>query len=253
MTSSPTDPQIQVTYLNHMGDDLTTVNAARVSFNKSSDWETSCSLCGLSGADISACVRSHMDQGDSIPCTLDHLSVRDQRLIEYLGRHGHDSPFNHNALSVHVKMPIFVARQLVKHEYLVLNEISRRYVDDKPEFYWPETWRKRAEDKKQGSSDEHVHHQGLPEWYDNALTESIIAYRTMLKAGVAPEQARMVLPLSTMTEWHWTGLLSAWAKMVNQRIQPDTQYETRLVAQQVDKIASHLWPHSWKALRSMNL
>lgn len=227
MTSNPNESQIKVTYLNHMGDDLTTVNAARVSFDKTSDWVGySTGLC---------------------------LVPRDVRLIEYLGRHGHDSPFNHNALSVHVKMPIFVARQLVKHEYLVLNEISRRYVDGPPEFYVPEAWRKRAEDKKQGSSNEHVHHQALPEWYDNALTESLIAYRTMLKAGVAPEQARMVLPLSTMTEWHWTGLLSAWAKMVNQRIQPDAQYETRLVAQQVDKIASELWPHSWKALRSMSL
>lgn len=241
--------EIKVTYLNHMGDDLTTVNAARVSFNKTSDW--------FFQRDYEGATKLPLGDFERYPTKEDGfrrvLSDRDQRLIEYLGRHGHDSPFNHNALSVHVKMPIFVARQLVKHEYLVLNEISRRYVDDKPEFYWPETWRKRSEDKKQGSSDEHVHHQALPEWYDNALTESLIAYRTMIRAGVAPEQARMVLPLSTLTEWHWTGLLSAWAKMVNQRIQPDTQYETRLVAQQVDKIASELWPHSWKALRSMNL
>lgn len=236
MTSRPTDPQIKVTYLNHMGDDLTTVNAARVSFNKSSDW-----------------VYSWPDAfqetvGTSSIRTLSH---RDECLIEYLGRHGHDSPMNHNALSVHVKMPIFVARQLVKHEYLVLNEISRRYVDSDPEFYVPEVWRFRAEDKKQGSlnhgfSEDFV---GSRDYNQGCLDY----YRELINSDICPEQARMVLPLSTMTEWHWSGLLSAWAKMVNQRIQPDTQYETQLVAQQVDQIASELWPHSWKALRSMNL
>lgn len=253
MTSSPTDPQIKVTYLDHMGNDLTTVNAARVSFNKTSDWE-----------------KHAYEETEYGPAYSYTLSDKDAKLIEYLGRHGHDSPMNHNALSVHVKMPIFVARQLVKHEYLVLNEISRRYVDSKPEFYTPDAWRKRSEDKKQGSGegtidlsklgvcgDEPIHESGwensLQEYMEDALGETYNLYEALLAANVAPEQARMVLPLSTMTEWHWTGLLSAWAKMVNQRIAEDTQYETRLVAQQVDHIASHLWPHSWKALRSMSL
>lgn len=221
--------KIDVTYVDHMGDDLTSVNAARVSFGKTSDWEDCTSgLC---------------------------LPHKDVRLIKFLGEHGHDSPFNHSALSLHIRAPIFVARQLVKHEYLVMNEVSRRYIEDEPEIYTP-VWRSKASDKKQGSGpnlDDPWVVGKIDEYMRDHADHSLDLYYYLLDKGVCPEQARMVLPLSTMTEWYWTGLLSSWAKMVNLRIQPDTQYETQLVARQVDEIASELWPHSWEALRGMVL
>tara|TARA_R110000737_G_scaffold75411_1_gene105057 strand:+ start:350 stop:1024 length:675 start_codon:yes stop_codon:yes gene_type:complete len=216
---------IKATYLDHMGNDLSVVNAARVSFNKTS----------------------------KMVCT-DHikgnyeLSKGDTRLINYLAKHEHISPFGHAFASFHVKAPIFVARQLVKHSFLRWNEVSRRYVDDEPEFYKPDTWRGRSADKKQGSEGE-VKLGTL----DTAIVldspyEALCAYKALLGAGVAPEQARMVLPQSTMTEWYWSGSLDAFARMCNLRLKTDTQRETQLVAQQVDQIMLGLFPASWEAL-----
>ena len=225
--------QIKATYVDHMGSDLSTVNAARVSFGKSSQ------LVFTDDPD---------DCGS--------LSERDTKLINYLAKHKHLSPFGHAFASFHVKAPIFVARQLVKHKFLRWNEISRRYVDDEPEFYTPDAWRGRSADKKQGSSDTTVgflRMQGFGEQSVNDGTfkhqmHSLDLYRDMITAGVAPEQARMVLPQSTMTEWYWSGSLDAFASMCVLRLKGDTQYETRLVAQQIDEVMSGLFPVSWKAL-----
>jgi thymidylate synthase (FAD) len=209
---------IKATYIDHMGSDLSVVNAARVSFGKVSNW-----LLGEEG----------------------NLVTEDAKLISYLAKHKHMSPFGHAFASFHVKAPIFVARQLVKHKFLRWNEISRRYVDDEPEFYVPEVWRGRAEDKKQGSSGEvKVPYMVPHEFNKSALYE----YETLLEAGVAPEQARMVLPQSTMTEWYWSGSLDAFADMCRLRCKDDTQYETRLVADQISVIMEDLFPVSWKAL-----
>jgi thymidylate synthase (FAD) len=187
---------ITATYLKHMGDDLDVVNAAKVSFAKESK-------------------------------EFDDNSVR---LIKYLAKHKHMSPFGHCFASFHVKAPIFVARQLVKHKFLRWNEVSRRYVDDEPEFYKPDVWRGRSADKKQGS-DGVVKLYGVAEQIvDDYAAEALTAYQVLLEAGVAPEQARMVLPQSTMTEWWWSGSLDAFADMCNLRCKPDTQLETRLVA-----------------------
>jgi thymidylate synthase (FAD) len=142
-----------------------------------------------------------------------------------------------------VKAPIFVARQLVKHKFLRWNEISRRYVDDEPEFYKPDVWRGRSADKKQGSDGV----VDVGEWGDTNWA-CLIAYNDLLKHGVAPEQARMVLPQSTMTEWYWSGSLDAFADMCRLRCKEDTQYETRLVADQVSTIMQDLFPVSWAAL-----
>ena len=231
---------IKTTYVDHMGSDLSVVNAARVSFGKKSKFE------GRVG-------------GPNV------LSERDTRLVRYLAKHKHISPFGHAFASFHVKAPIFVARQLVKHKFLRWNEISRRYVDDEPEFYMPEVWRGRSEDKKQGSSDVVVdlwsigldgvnppHESG----WESSLLESVHGgfihtlgnYDALIKAGVAPEQARMVLPQSTMTEWYWSGSLDAFADMCRLRLKEDTQYESRLVAQQIDTIMKDLYPVSWVAL-----
>ena len=215
--------QITVTYKDVMGDDLTVVNAARVSFGKESK---ALSWYGP-------------DARPLIPV----LSQPDINLINYLAKHKHMSPFGHAFASFHVKAPIFVARQLVKHKFLRWNEISRRYVDDEPEFYVPEVWRGRSADKKQGS--EGVVEGVIPTAYNEVCLD---VYQQLLGGGVAPEQARMVLPQSTMTEWWWSGSLDAFADMCKLRLKDDTQYESRLVAQMIDKEMSHMFPVSWKAL-----
>ena len=220
---------IEVTYIDHMGSDLSVVNAARVSFGKESLWNWSKEL--------------DSDTGDGRT-----LSERDTKLIKYLAKHGHYSPFGHAFASFHIKAPIFVARQLVKHKFLRWNEISRRYVDDEPEFYVPDVWRGRSADKKQGSDGEV--RLGTP---DKAIVsdspyDALSAYKALLKSGVAPEQARMVLPQSTMTEWYWSGSLDAFMDMCNLRCKLDTQYETRLVADYIKSEMINLFPVSVEAL-----
>jgi thymidylate synthase (FAD) len=223
---------IKATLKDHMGSDLTVVNAARVSFGKESH---PVAWLDYDYEDGSRC-------GELIAV----LEPRDQKLIKYLAKHKHLSPFGHAFASFHVKAPIFVARQLVKHSFLRWNEISRRYVDDEPEFYVPDVWRGRSEDKKQGSSDEVVKSNANVLYY-NAKAHGL--YNQLLDEGVAPEQARMVLPASTMTEWWWSGSLDAFARMCNLRCAPDTQYESRAVADQISRVLGDLFPVSWEALR----
>ena len=173
-----------------------------------------------------------------------YLKDKDAKLIRYLASHKHISPFGHCFASFHVKAPIFVARQLVKHKFLRWNEISRRYVDDEPEFYVPDVWRGRSADKKQGSEGA-VHTDADPEFVNHT---ALRVYKDMLEDGVAPEQARMVLPQSTMTEWYWSGSLDAFADMCNLRCKTDTQLETRMVANMVSNKMLELFPVSWEAL-----
>lgn len=215
---------IKATYIDHMGSDLSVVNAARVSFGKKSEWEY-------------------------VGIAQEGLSKRDTKLIKYLAKHKHISPFGHAFASFHVKAPIFVARQLVKHKFLRWNEISRRYVDDEPEFYVPDVWRGRSADKKQGSEGEVKLGTLDAAIVADSPYEALCAYKSLLEAGVAPEQARMVLPQSTMTEWYWSGSLDALADMCRLRCAADTQVETRLVADQINEKMSDLFPVSWVALR----
>jgi len=223
--------QITATYIDHCGSDLSTVNAARVSFGKKSEWEEPFEDCDVS---------------------LLRLSKRDTKLINYLAKHRHISPFGHAFASFHVKAPIFVARQLVKHSYLRWNEVSRRYVDDEPEFYTPDVWRGRSEDKKQGSDGVSLWNHGKGTGYRDheygVMDDIHDLYNRMVKVGVAPEQARMVLPQSTLTEWIWSGSLDAFSRMCNLRCKEDTQYESRLVADQISTIMQGLYPVSWSAL-----
>ena len=208
---------IKATLIDFMGSDLSVVNAARVSFGKESEWKNNLGIL--------------------------ELSKGDAQLISYLAKHKHMSPFGHAFVSFHIKAPIFVARQLVKHKFLRWNEISRRYVDSKPEFYEPDEWRGRSEDKKQGSDGVvDVDNWGDVNW------ACLKAYQDLLYNGVCPEQARMVLPQSTMTEWYWSGSLDAFADMCNLRLKTDTQYETQLVAQQIDQTMLGIFPVSWDAL-----
>ena len=221
---------IKATLKDHMGSDISVVNAARVSFGKTSqpvEW------LNYDYEDGSRC-------GDLIAV----LDDRDTKLVKYLAKHNHISPFGHAFASFHVKAPIFVARQLVKHSFLRWNEVSRRYVDDEPEFYTPDVWRGRSEDKKQGSD-------GVVESNANMLyyNDKVLGlYNQLLDEGVAPELARMVLPQSTMTEWWWSGSLDAFARMCNLRCATDTQYETRIVADQISSVMGDLFPVSWGAL-----
>ena len=217
---------IKVTYIDHMGSDLSVVNAARVSFGKKSE------ALGTSGV-------------EGRPMT-PILNDPDKRLIKYLAKHKHMSPFGHAFASFHVKAPIFVARQLVKHKFLRWNEISRRYVDDKPEFYQPNEWRGRADDKKQGSAGAV---ESVPVGALKVQGYCLAAYQDLLSGGICPEQARMVLPQSTMTEWYWSGSLDAFMDMCNLRCKLDTQYETRLVAEYILSEMINLFPVSVEALR----
>jgi len=214
---------IEVTYIDHMGSDLSVVNAARVSFGKKSEWHQ----------------RIYTGEPNI-------LKGKDAKLIRYLAKHNHKSPFNHTFATFHVKAPVFVARQLQKHEYMPWNEISRRYVDEEPELYVPDVWRGRSADKKQGSD-------GVVKGIDPHVAAIMVDgakqdYKYLLAKGVAPEQARMVLPQSMMTEWYWSGTVFAFAKMCGLRMQQDTQQETREVAMQVDEYMEKLYPESWKAL-----
>jgi len=199
---------MKVTYLDHMGTDLSVVNAARVSFAKESEWEV---------FEPFDCM--NWPNCDEVGCHEPEeyeLSEKDTKLIAYLAKHNHWTPFAHTAISLHLKLPFFVAAQVKKHQVgFVVNEVSRRYVDSEPEFYMPEKWRKRAVNVKQGSSEETVEYpfDVSVSVYNVLLRE----YKSLLEHGVCPEQARMVLPLSTYTEFWMTGSLAAWARMYKQR------------------------------------
>lgn len=216
---------MKVELIDHMGSDLTVVNAARVSFSKQSSYD--------------------YDPHEQVW----HLKDTDERLIAYLARHGHWSPFAHPQITLRIKAPLFVARQLQKHQVgLSWNEVSRRYVDSEPEFAFP-VFRKRADNVKQGSSNEFPENlERCEQVYLYVQTIAEQAYKYLLKNDVAPELARMVLPQSMMTEWFWTGSLYAFSRVVKQRLDPHAQRETQEIAKQIAKIIKPLFPVSWKEL-----
>ena len=221
---------MKVKFIDKMGSDLSVVNAARVSFAKESEWESIPEAGPIEGL----------------------LSSQDEKLIGYLAKHNHWSPFGHASMQFHIKAPVFVARQLVKHQVgLVWNEVSRRYVDDEVEFYVPEDWRGAPENSKQGSSSEVIDinpHNRMIDDYQQVCKKAKWTYEHLLSQGVAPEQARMVLPQSMMTEWYWSGTLYAFSRVCNLRCKPDTQKETRDVADEMYKICDEKFPYSWKYL-----
>ena len=224
---------MEVRLVDHMGSDLSVVNAARVSFAKTSEWDSIPDVGPLEG----------------------YLQVGDEKLIKYLAKHNHWSPFGHASMQFHIKAPVFVARQLVKHQVgLVWNEVSRRYVDDEVEFYEPEEWRGKPTNSKQGSSDEVIDinpRNKMIDEYKSLCKSAKWTYEYLLRKGVAPEQARMVLPQAMYTEWYWSGTLYAFARVCNLRCKPDAQVETQMVADQIDKLAEDLFPYSWEALRDV--
>ena len=207
---------MEVTYLGHYGDDLVVANAARVSFGKRKEV----------------------------------FDEKDARLIRFLARENHIIPFAHAQVSFHFKAPIFVARQLVKHQVgFAWSEISRRYVKSEPELYIPQTLRKGSADIKQGSLDEGVEdHEAARQAYEMASRLAVEFYKSSLEKGVCPEQARALLPQNMYTEWHWTGSLLGWSRVWNLRVKPDAQRETREVVEKIGPTMKRLFPVCWEAL-----
>ena len=211
---------MRVDLLNTMGSDLEVVNAARVSFDKASEL---------------------ID---------DKIQDRDIKLIRYLAEHGHWTPFTHCMATFRVTMPIYVARQLAKHQVGgSVNEVSRRYVSSAPVLDIPQ-WREAAQNVKQGSSNK-------PVFMDSAMTSMIdktmraceSLYSDLLLSGVCPEQARAVLPLCTETTWIWTGSLYFFSRVCRLRLDPHAQRETADVAREISRHMAYEFPVSWEALK----
>ena len=218
--------EMQVQYITHSGSDLLVVNAARVSFAKESK----------------------------------RFNDKDQKLITYLAEHKHWLPFRHPQVTLRCKAPLPIARHLGKHQVgFSWSEESRRYIDTPPEFYWPDKWRKRAENKKQGSSDEVFETEpivAIREWERGQVVAApsklqslmVAMYNGLVALGVAPEQARMVLPQNMMVNWVWTGSLLGWAQMCKARLADDAQRETQEFARKVQDVVAPLYPVSWDNL-----
>ena len=244
---------IKVKYLDHMGDDLTVVNAARVSFDKKSDWEIFRGAEGYGGARPEGDGWKHKATVNGIN-VYKRLSDRDTKLIRFLARERHELPFAHTAITLRCKAPIFVRTHCFKHKIgFVENEVSRRYISDEPEMFMPEVWREAVKDKKQGSGGPHpTWNRGVGTGYIDYITDHyencISLYEHMIKDGVCAEQARMVLPQAMMTEWIWTGSLLAYSRFCKLRLKPDAQAEVRVMAEQVSDIMAGLYPVSWSAL-----
>lgn len=217
---------MDVELLDSMGTDLSVVNAARVSFDKESDW-----------------VWDVTDQ-------LFTLAEQDKKLISYLAKHSHWTPFAHTSIKFRITMPIYVARQLAKHQVGgVVNEVSRRYVSYTPVLDVPSAWRKAAVNVKQGSSDDLVLiNSAMQEQIFKTMNACLTLYDDLLLNGVCPEQARVVIPICSETTWIWTGSLVFFARVCKLRLDPHAQKETRDVAEEIAKHMAELFPVSWKAL-----
>jgi thymidylate synthase (FAD) len=231
---------IKAEYISHMGTDLTSVNSARVSFEKESDWEWPEEAARM-GYSVNP-----------------KLSEQDKGLIRHLAKHEHWTPFSHIQITMRETVPIFVARQRFKHMVgFTYNEISRRYVHSTPDFYVPDTWRKRANNVKQGSSDEQVNEplhvrfggsETTSEAYSKFIDYALELYKDLIDNDTSPEQARMVLPQSMMTSYYVTGSLAAWARAYKLRIDSHAQKEIQYLAVQWNDIIKPLCPVSWSEL-----
>lgn len=223
--------QIKVEYLDHMGSDLSVVNAARVSFAKESDWEWE--ECGVKSFGRESYQR---------------LSDKDTRLINFLAREKHELPFAHTAISLRVSAPIPNRTQCFKSKVgFVENEESRRYISTVPELFIPE-FREAVKDKKQGSGGLHPMNDLIKREYEYNCNAAITIYTQWIKDGICPEQARYILPQGVMVNWIWTGSLLAYARFYGLRSKPDTQKETQDIAKLVGDVMAALYPVSWSAL-----
>lgn len=225
--------KVEAIHPERWGDDLDVVNAARVSFNKESNWV-------ISDVEIDTDTGVEFEK---------YLSEGDAGLIKFLAEHKHKSPFNHSFIKMRIKVPIFVARQLVKHKFMPWNEVSRRYVFENCEFWFPEGIRKRAESLKQGSSEEFIEDSDeYLEMMKNQAKSDLELYNRLLDKGAAPEAARQVLPINLMTEVMWSGTLGAWMDMIGLRLGNGAQVEARQVALIAKELIEEYFPISVSAL-----
>jgi thymidylate synthase (FAD) len=229
-----------VSFVSHMGDDLMVVNAARVSFNKKSSFEYEVEEVPEKNGGVIRYQRGSAKLGN-----------KDEKLITYLAKHKHWTPFAHPQITLHIKAPISIRTQLFKHKQgFVENEVSRRYVKDEPDYYIPE-WRSAPTNgAKQGSEDfiQDLIVEDFDRAYNRVALDAIDTYNLLLREGVAPEQARFVLPQGTYTEWWWTGSLAAYARVYSLRSDPHAQWEVREYAAAISKLIEPLFPVSWRAL-----
>lgn len=224
---------MKATLIDYMGSDLTVVNAARVSFDKESDW-----------AEL-----VHIDADDA----MDYekvLSPPDEKLIRYLAKHNHWTPFAHPQITLRIEAPVFVRTQCFKHKVgFVENEVSRRYVDSDPIFFKPKEWRNRPDKSiKQGSEGRSVYNEEIDKQVSMFYKEVTKLYKSLLTHDIAPEQARMVLPQSMYTQWYWTGSLAAYARFCRLRTEKSSQLEIQELANQIINLIQPLFPVSWEVL-----
>ncbi len=224
---------MKVEYVDHMGTDLTVVNAARVSFNKESGWET--------------VEREDSEFGNYWEL---ELSKTDEKLINYLAKHNHWTPFAHTAISLRMQAPVPIRTQCFKHKAgFVENEESRRYVSGTPPLFVPEHFREAPEGSiKQGSGGIHAHSEDWRDEYIKICQAAIDQYEYMIRENVAPEQARFILPQGVEVQWIWTGNLASYARFYNQRTDPHAQKEVQDLAEMVGEVIEELFPVSWRAL-----
>lgn len=224
---------MKVEYIDNMGTDLSVVNAARVSFDKVSDWV-------YSGVDTNG------------PPEKD-LSVGDKKLINYLAKYDHWTPFAHTSITLRMQAPVPIRTQCFKHKAgFTENEESRRYISTAPEFFVPDEFRAKAENKKQGSGGVHPKSDLFLTQLEIHYSEVLEYYEYLIQEGVCPEQARLVLPQGAEVQWIWTGNLASYARFYNQRTDPHAQKEIQDLAKAVGEIIQPLYPVSWSALTERN-
>lgn len=260
-------------YINHMGDDLSVVNAARVSFDKESEWEWKCcgephqsmsapECCGFGAKPVLKAADKSLIQYLARGCSTKDWDALIQQAMEDDGYKiadilthvkkmpEHWTPFAHTAISLRMKAPVPIRTQCFKHKQgMVENEESRRYITSTPELFVPEFFRAKPEGSiKQGSGEKHPHSDGAKEAYVAMCTDAIALYESFVEGGICPEQARFVLPQGVQVNWIWTGNLYAFANFYNKRTDSHSQVEIQELAKQVGEIIQPLFPESWKAL-----
>lgn len=240
--------QIKAELLDSMGDDLAVVDAARVSFNKKSEWAK------FNCTDCENAVQFACEEGCA--CIADGAQMQktlkgpDKKLIEYLAKYDHWTPFAHTALKFRCSAPVPIRTQAFKHKIgMVENEESRRYISSTPEIFIPEFFRAKPEGSiKQGSAGVHPMNNLLLAEYETCVENCVSQYESMIAVGVCPEQARFILPQGAIVNWIWTGNLVSFANFYNKRTEATAQYEVKVLAESVGEKIKQLFPVSWEAL-----
>lgn len=273
--------QIHAEYIDHMGSDLSVVNAARTSFGKESEWiwdgidrpltnlpvgevyngaghkqilkPEDASLIrylatGYRTKEWSALLQNIAHTGAAFLDTGDDTDLTNL-LHAYKRRAQHWAPFAHPHLSLRMTLPLFLARQFVKHQVGgVWSEESRRYIDDEPGVWFPDEWHSRPDDVKQGSGGPIKHQDEARGYAEDIVNLALEKYTLLQDMGVAPEEARIVLPLNTMTTVTWTGSLLFWSRVCNQRVDSHAQLAAQELGRQIANIVRPHFPVSWAAL-----